>query len=399
MDSSVVSTDRLWNSNFIKVCLSNFLIKFSFTLIVPLLPLYLSETFGAGKDVIGIVLSCYTLMVILVCPFCGYIVDSFPRKVVLLVSNFFFFALFAGYIAAGSLFMFALFRTIHGAPFGAAIVSTNTVAIDVLPSSRRTEGISYFGLSNNLATALGPFAAVFVLHAAGGNFKLLFFFSMLMALAALIVDATVKIDRKSYAPSGKKVLSLDRFFLLKGSRQAVNVIILAFCYGIISTYVAIYGKEELGITKGTGYWFLFFAIGLMISRLTGAKGLRNNHVSQNTAEGILMSLMGYLVFAAFETRWAFYLAPFIIGLGNGHMYPGFQTMFVNLAHNSQRGTANSSMLTSWEAGVGLGVLMGGLLSEGMGYRFAFWMALALNVVGAVVFFVVSKPHFESNKLR
>ena len=126
-------------------------------------------------------------MIILVSPFSGYIVDSFPRKAILLLCNFVFFALFAGYIAAGSLTVFAIFRTIHGAPFGTAVVSMNTVAIDVLPSSRRTEGISYFGLSNNLATALGPFAAVFVLKAAGGNYQMLFLFSMVILLLLLTI--------------------------------------------------------------------------------------------------------------------------------------------------------------------------------------------------------------------
>lgn len=394
-----MTSEKLWNSNFIKACIGNFLVKFSFTLIVPLLPLYLSETFGAGKDTIGIVLSCYTLMIIFISPFSGYLVDSFPRKVVLLICNFIFFALFAGYIAAGTLTLFAIFRTVHGAPFGTTIVSLNTVAIDVLPSSRRTEGISYFGLSNNVATALGPFAAVFVLQAANGNYQILFLFSMMISLVALIVNSTIKVEKRSYRTESSKVISLDRFFLVKGAREALNLICFAFCFGIISTYVAIYGKEELGITKGTGCWFLIFALGLMVSRLTGAQGLKKNKVSANTAEGIVCILIGYLIFAAFRKEWAFFLAPFIIGLGNGHLYPGFQSMFINLALNSQRGTANSSMLTSWEAGVGLGVLMGGILSEHWGYHNAFWVSFAMNIVGTIMFFCISMPHFERNKLR
>ena len=85
---------KLWNSNYVKVWIGNFLIHFSFTLIVPLLPLYLSETFGANKQVIGLCLAGYTVMALLSRPFSGYIVDSFPRKVVLIVCNFLFFLLF-----------------------------------------------------------------------------------------------------------------------------------------------------------------------------------------------------------------------------------------------------------------------------------------------------------------
>ena len=107
----------------------------------------------------------------------------------------------------------------------------------------------------------------------------------------------------------------------------------------------------------------------------------------------------YLIFAAVHNPAGYYASAFIIGLGNGHMYPAFQNMFINLAANSQRGTANSSILTSWDAGVGLGVLFGGMLSEHFGYHSAFWAALAVNAAGVIWFFSYVRSHFERNKLR
>ena len=41
--------------------IANFSLFFAFYVLTPLLPLYLSETFGATKDVIGLVLSGYTI--------------------------------------------------------------------------------------------------------------------------------------------------------------------------------------------------------------------------------------------------------------------------------------------------------------------------------------------------
>ena len=49
--------DRLWNKNYCKVMVANFSLFFAFYVLTPLLPLYLSEHFGATKDVIGLVLS------------------------------------------------------------------------------------------------------------------------------------------------------------------------------------------------------------------------------------------------------------------------------------------------------------------------------------------------------
>lgn len=316
--------DKLWNSNYLKIWTGNFLLNFSFTLIVPLLPLYLSDTFGATNDAIGMALAGYTLMALIIRLFSGYVVDNYPRKTVLMVCSFFFFLLFFGYIVAGSLAMFTIFRTLHGAPFGATTVAASTVAIDVLPSSRRSEGIGYYGLSNNLATALGPVLAIYMLQAFEGDFHALFWLSMAISLAGLLVDASIKLPPRDFKPE-KSVLSLDRFFLLKGWREALAMMCFSFSYGVVSTYVAIYGREELGITSGTGVFFSLFAIGLIVSRLTGARALRENRVSYNASIGCLASLLGYLVFAALKTPFGYYASAFIIGLGNGHMYPASRT--------------------------------------------------------------------------
>lgn len=390
--------EKLWNANYLKIWTVNFLVHFSFMLIVPLLPLYLSETFGATKDTIGMVLTGYTIMALTIRPFSGYMVDTFPRKTVLVVCGALFFALFAGYLAAGSLAAFAIFRTLHGAPFGATTVAASTVAIDAVPSSRRGEAIGYYGLSNNLAMALGPAIAVFLLQIFSGNYRALFWVSLAASLVGLFLELSIQLPKRDFIPE-KKVISLDRFFLLDGWREAIGIACFAFSYGVLSTYVAIYGKEDLGITSGTGLFFGLCAMGLILSRLTGARALRKNLVSRNASMGMCVSVFGYLMFAAVHNPIGYYGAALIIGLGNGHMYPAFQTMFINLAEHSQRGTANSSILTSWDAGVGLGVLVGGLCSEFWGYHSAFWAAWAVNAWGVLFYFMSIRRHFETHKLR
>ena len=208
------ATERLWNSNYWKVMIANFTLSFSFYLLTPLLPLYLSETYGTTKDMIGLVLSGYTVTALLVRPFSGFVVDSFSRKHVLLISLFAYFICFGGYLVAGTLLLFAIVRTLHGAPFGASSVSNSTVAIDVLPSSRRNEGIGYYGLSNNVATAIAPSVGIFIYRYAH-DFDLLFWLAFLVAFLGFAVDATVKLPKRAIA-TGKRPLSLDRFFLLSG---------------------------------------------------------------------------------------------------------------------------------------------------------------------------------------
>ncbi|MED9961751.1 MAG: MFS transporter [Bacteroidales bacterium] len=389
--------EKLWNSNYIKVWLANFMIFFSFMLVTPLLPIYLSETFAADKHVIGVVLSGYTLTALLVRPFSGFIVDSYPRKQVLLICFFLMFIFFAGYLVAGSLLLFAIVRTLHGAPFGATTVANSTVAIDVLHPSRRAEGIGYYGLSNNIATAISPSVAIYI-YQLTHNFDLIFAISMAVAGIGLIINSTVKLEKRELIKD-KKVISLDRFFLLKSWSQSLTMVCFAFSYGILSTYIAIYGKEQLGITSGTGLFFLLMSLGLICSRLIGNKSLSKGKIVENALIGILISLVGYFIFAAVNNSFGYYSAALIIGLGNGHMFPAFQTMYINLAPHSQRGTANSSLLISWDVGVGLGILIGGVVVEYFGYGASFWVSAIINLLGVVGFLFFARKLFLRDKLR
>ncbi|MBE6226834.1 MAG: MFS transporter [Bacteroidales bacterium] len=395
--AEIAPKEKLWNSNYLKVWCANFMIFFSFMLLTPLLPLYLSETFGADKQMIGIVLSGYTLTALIIRPFSGYLVDSFPRKVVLLVSYGLFCAFFLGYIAAGSLILFAIVRTLHGAPFGASTVSNSTVAIDVLHPQRRAEGIGYYGLSNNIATAIGPTVALMI-YGAWQNYDVLFWMAFLVSAAGLIINYTLELKKRERVQL-KRPVSLDRFILLKGWSQGLCMICYSFSYGVLSTYIAIYGKDELGITGGTGLFFMLLSIGLILSRLVGSRTLRAGKIVENASIGIAISVFGYLLFASLHNYIGYYGAALIIGLGNGHMFPAFQTMFLNLASNDQRGTANSTLLVSWDIGVGLGILAGGSVAEHLGYHAAFWTAFAVNLAGVIFFYLYSHQNFQKNKLR
>ena len=393
---------------------ANFMLFFAFYVLTPLLPLYLSEHFGATKDVIGLVLSGYTITALLFRPFSGYVVDSFPRKMVLMVSFGVFAIFFAGYLAASTLLMFTIVRTLHGGPFGALTVANSTVAIDVLPSSRRTEGIGYYGLSNNLAMAIAPTIGIFI-YQLTNSFEVLFWLALIVATTGWLIDSTVDLSRKDEGGRRKEncsTLSLDRFFLTRGWLLGLNMVAFGFSFGVLSNYLAIYGKEVMGITGGTGTYFMLCSVGLILSRLQGSKALREGRVTHNAATGMVISLVGYTLFILMPTltqcsmvnvQWSmfigYYGSALLIGLGNGHMWPAFQNMTINVATNKQRGTANSTILISWDIGMGLGILVGGIVAELISYSAAFWTVVLVNGTGVATYFLATRAFFLRRNLN
>lgn len=389
--------EKLWNANYQKAMAGNFLLFFAFYILTPLLPIYLDAQFATDKDTMGLVLSGYVIASLLVRPFSGFIVDSFDRKKVLVICFFFFFVCFAGYIGAGTLLLFAIVRTIHGLPFGAVTVANSTVAMDVLPSSRRNEGIGYYGLSNNLAMAFAPSAGIYIYNTTH-NFALLFWIALVLALVGFAVVSSIKMKSRE-VKRVKQPMSLDRFFLTKAWLMGLNISLFGLCWGIMANYVAIYGKEMMNITDGTGMFFMILSFGLFASRIQGSKSLREGKITRNATEGVLLSMAGYTLFALVPHPWAYYTSALLIGLGNGHMYPAFLTMFVKVARHDQRGTANSSILTSWDVGMGLGILLGGIAVEYISYSGAFWCAAIVQITGTFLYILCTKSFYLKRKLE
>ncbi len=387
----------LWTPGFCAVAAGNFLLFFSFYLLLPILPMYVGETFMVDKSVTGSILASYTIMALLVRPVSGFLVDTFPRKKMLLICYTIFMLFFCGYLLAGTLLLFTVIRALHGAAFGLVTVSNSTMAIDIMPSARRGEGIGYYGVSNNLAMAFGPSISLYFYESLH-EFTPIFMISVITSFLGLCCVSSIKPPVKVIEQRTKSI-SLDRFILLKGIPEMLPVILFSFAYGILSTYLAIYGRTEIGITDGAGLFFVIMACGLVASRLRVGRMLNKGLVTRSIITGMLIIITGFIVFVIFRQPIGFYTAAFILGVGFGTMCSALQAMFINLAPNNRRGTANSTYFTAWDMGVGLGVFIGGYIAEISNYANAFRSGLGVAFVGMVIFILIIQFHFERNKLR
>ena len=121
--------DKLITPSYCFILAANFLLYFGFWLMMPVLPFYLTEVFGADKFTMGLVLSCYTIAALCIRPFSGYLLDTFARKPLYLLAYFIFTSIFGGYLLAGTLTLFIALRIVHGVSFGMVTVGGNTVVI------------------------------------------------------------------------------------------------------------------------------------------------------------------------------------------------------------------------------------------------------------------------------
>ncbi|MBR5240906.1 MAG: MFS transporter [Muribaculaceae bacterium] len=397
-----MAEERLFNRNFLLVLAGNFLLFFAFFTILPVLPIYMQQEYNATHTEIGVVLSLYTITALIIRPFAGFILDTLPRRPMQLLFYGAFALVFCTYIIPGGALLFAILRALHGLIFGFITVANSTVAIDVLAPTRRNEGIGYYGISNNLGMALGPTIS-FTVYNLFGSYDALFLCAFAACAIGFAMVLCVRMPKRQKtseinAPKPSPIL-LDRFFLMKGIHESITFMLLSFSYGILSTFLAVYARDEVGIANATGPFFMLMALGLISARISNGPHLRKGRVIQLITAGMAGLFIGYAMFIFISQPLMFYASAYVLGFSYGMICPPVQTMFVNLAPNNRRSTANSTYLTSWDVGVGIGVVVGGAIADIHSYRAAYILGVLLIAVALIQFRKVTAPYFQKNRLR
>jgi len=383
----------LWTYRFVNVCVANFLMACSFNLLMPSIPLYITEQLGVPQTQTGIVLASYGLAILIFRPFSGFMVDVYPRKTMLLVSFVAYVAIFAGYFFVATVAMFVAVRFFHGIAWGASSVSSSTLAIDVTPSERRAEGIGYYGTFMNVAMAVGPFIAIHIYQTSG--FHVLLRYAVGMGLLGIVAVALIRAPRRPKVVRNK--VSLDRFFLLPSWPIFLNQLLPCFGWGTIGPFVAQYGKQIQ--VPNAGIFFLFWAGGIILSRVFSGRLVDRGRAHQVNVVAMAVVAAAFYCFASYHNIYAFCGAGLFIGVGFGMMLPALQTLYINMAEHRQRGTANSTYLVSFDLGLALGMLVGGYVSGTWSFEALFLLAAVLCAVSIAVYWTVSRPLFEKKRLR
>ena len=318
--------EALFTPSFIAVCSANLLFFIASFMMVPVLPIYLLDGLHASKSVVGIILSAYMIgALVMMLP----ITPRMPLIPLLIL------------------------------PVSLALVLlvAATLAVDVIPIAKLGTGIGLYGMMGSLAMALGPMIGMLVLEA--GSYDAVFITAMGCAAGGILLGLLVKKQRVT-ASRGEKI-SLDRFFLKKGTYAFIGLVLMAFVYGLLVNYLSVFARER-HVMANPGYFFLLMSLGLILSRLFAGGMIDKGYIGRLILGGKGTILLASLLFLFVPTETVFFGSAVAFGLGFGMMSPSYQTLFINLAEPTRRGTANATYLIAWDVGIGAAVLLGGLIA-------------------------------------
>ncbi len=386
----------LWNRNFILVNLGNFLMYNAFYMLLPILPLYLANHLHASESIIGTILSLYTIAALITRPVAGFWLDKASRKPLMMCFYLFYISMCLSYTLAATLGLFFIIRFVHGIAFGCSTVGINTMAVDIIPWERRGEGLGIYTSSTSLAMATGPLISLFM-HENGIAFNTIFIAVFCVGLIGFLSTANIR-PCEDVQRSTRK-FGISNLLLRKGLPVAAVMVLLTFGYGIITVYLSIYAKEEVGLTQGTGYYFTIFSAGLVAARLSSSMILRSRKYIMVFALGIISLIMGFFIVAFILNPAAFYTSAIFMGIGYGLISPTAQTMIINLGEDTERGAANATYLTFFDLGVGAGVFCGGIIAQYSNYSTAYAVGFVLTILGLVYLLTLIRKYFYKYRLR
>ncbi|WP_091496983.1 MFS transporter [Amphibacillus marinus] len=371
--------EKIWTKDFAMVCSANFFIFLGFQMTLPTLPLLVQEL-GGTDQIIGLITGIFTLSSLLFRPYAGHALETRGRQFIYMLGLAIFVISVGSYAIIPSIMLLFVMRMVQGVGWGLSTTATGTIATDLIPQARRGEGMGYFGLSGNLALALGPTLGLALVGRL--SFFQLFLIIGSLGVVSLILATRINYKKVEALPNKSTTVKFDVF-----EKSAVKPSILLFfvttTFGGVASFLPLY-TEQRGIT-GIEYYFLLYALALLLSRTFSGKLYDlKGHIAVFLPGAVLVILAMVTLFWL-PGSWALYLAGILYGLGFGSIQPATQAWAINSAPANRRGMANATFFGSFDLGVGAGAMIFGAVASSLGYNFIYLFAAGFVVISMLIY--------------
>ncbi|MFJ8247543.1 MFS transporter [Peribacillus asahii] len=381
------SRPKLWTKDFIIVSSVNFLLTLIFYLLMVTIAVYAVNEYDASTSQAGLVTGIFIIGTLIGRLFIGRAIDSIGRKKTLIIGLIFFilttFLYFLHYGIAFLLFN----RFIHGVTLGMASTAAGTIVAQIIPQTRKGEGIGYFSMSTTLATAIGPFIGLYMSQHT--SFQMIFSLCLSLGIISLITAFFVYVPllEKSTKNSEVKGLKLSDFIEPKALPIAFVTLALAFCYSSVLSFINFYAIE-INLVNAASFFFIVYAVAVLVSRpFTGRlMDVKGANIVMYPAFVFLGA--GLLLLSTANNSITLLLSGALIGLGFGNMQSCTQAIAVKLTESHRMGLATSTFFIFLDAGLGFGPYVLGFIIPMTGYRNLYIILGIFSLVASILYFLL-----------
>ncbi|MEN8644278.1 MFS transporter [Bacillus cereus group sp. BceL062] len=379
--------ERLWTTSFIQMSFAMLFLFTGFYLLVPTLPLFIKEI-GGNESQVGLMMGMFTIAAVVIRPIIGGMLDQYGRRSFIIFGLILFGLTMYSYNLASTIVLLAVLRVIHGVTWAVSTTAVGTAITDIIPDSRRGEGMGWYGMAMTIAMAIGPMIGLWVVQYY--SFHGLFLLATLLSFMAVILSLITKMPFKPQKEKGK-------IQLFEKSVLSITVVVffLSFAYGGITTFLPLFASS---INVNPGTFFLVYAIALTIVRPISGKLLDKYGEVFIILPALCITILAIVVLTMANGLTGIIIAATLYGVGFGSAQPALQAAMLTIVDPSKRGVANASFFTAFDLGIGLGAILLGFVSQMFGYRILFTASSVSAVIALLVFGMFVRQKLSEKEL-
>jgi MFS family permease len=373
----------LFTPLFFLMCSFSFTVFVSVFILLPTMPFRILDL-GGSKAAAGLFLGFLTYASAFSAPVTGALADRLGKRRMLLACSLAIAGFSMAYAFSIRYHWMLGLAFLHGVFWSGLLSASAAYMTDIIPESRRAEGIGYWGLSTIAAVAVAPTLG-FWLYGRGW-----WILCLTVAVLNLVMAGIAALLREAHSHAAR---GGERFFHAGMLEWRVLVVSLtlflySFGYGGITSFSALYAEAN-GVTPKSLY-LIALAVVILVSRpLCLPLAERFGHRS------VFLPSLGFIVaglalLAVGGTRPWLIASAVVFGTGFGTAYPVYAAYVMRHVHPSRRGAAFGGILAAFDTGIGSGSIAVGWLVEHYGFRAAFGVAAGLAALSLPFFLVVER---------
>lgn len=376
-----MSTARapLFTARFFVMCGFTFTVFFSALALFPTAPFHIQEL-GGSTFAAGLFLGMLTYSSAFSAPLTGAFGDRVGKRPVMLTASLAIAGITIAYGVIPNYRILLGLAFVHGIFWSSLLSNSSAYMVDLLPESRRAEGLAYWGLATVLALALAPPAGFWLYERS---------WVWVCGVGTLLNLATAAIA--FFLPGGSPGVRAAPFVLSKVIEWrvlliAVSLFLCTFGYGGVASFSAVYADVH-GIEPKSIYLTTLALIVLVTRPFAGRLADRIGYTRMLMPSfGCVAVGLALLAFA--ETRPLFVISALIFGLGFGTAYPVFTAYIFRHVPPARRGAAFGSVITAFDIGIGTGSTTIGWLIQHFGFFSAFGLGAVVSGFALPYFFLL-----------
>lgn len=342
---------------------------------------------------IGLVVGGYAAIPIFLRPFVGRWSDGGHRVRQMRIALLAFIASFALMIFTDSLWVLFALRCVQGVGMAAYPTSAGSMVAEIVPPSRRGEGLGFFGLSTSFAQTASPMA--------GGAIAVLGGFDGVLILGAATAGVSLFVtlfQREPPRPSAPpRAMSLKALIPARAVFPMVVFLSVTLGFSVAAAFLEPLADQPHRNLGFVPLFFTFSGIGAMVARpMAGRISDRIGRVSI-IIPGLIATCAGMALLAQSETAMMLWIAGILTGIGMGGAHTGLLALAVDRVAADQRGGATATFQLAWDVG-GFASFLIGIVGAFFSVETIFWVAalgalvaLAALLVGRVMGWTQAHP--------